>query len=317
MDKELNLYDMFASIYRAFCRLLALCWGAVTAILLKVIRYWWLFVPIVGGTMAAMYYHTRCTTPVYNARAIAFLNGSSLLQFEQTIAVLNTPDLLPEDAAIKPYLKSGVASQFTTFYVVDALGDEREDYVDYLRVSRPADTLYVRMHDRYCLQFDIKASDIKQLPEIEEALMQTLNSNESLRKSYQPYSELLQEEVAFNHAQAKKLDSLTSCYYFNGVSNPLKNHVSENGVVNINGDYKVQLFLNEIYKHQQHLMRIANRIQFATAPVVLENHFYLEPVQVEGRKKAMCWAFIISFVISYVLSQMIAKRKALSAWLKQ
>ena len=89
-----------------------------------------------------------------------------------------------------------------------------EDYIDFDEKSSPIDTTRVQMQDRICLQFNIKSIHMELLPEIETAVLNFLNTNPALQKSYDTYLPNLRNEVAFNHTQAVKLDSLTSQYYF-------------------------------------------------------------------------------------------------------
>ena len=103
---------------------------------------------------------------------------------------------------------------FITYRVIDCYNDGVADYIDFDDKSVPTDTVRVQMQDRICMQFTIKSSNMGLLPEVEKAVLDFLNTNPALQKSYEAYLPNLQKEVAFNHTQALKLDSLTSQYYF-------------------------------------------------------------------------------------------------------
>lgn len=319
MEKELNLIDFFSLSFRAFGRALKACWDAFTHVILMMIRYWWVFVLIIGlGIVGGMYY-TRFDNRIYKANAIAMINGASIQQFDQTYAILRTIELIPNDAAIKPYLENNTISHLKTFFVIDALNDGISDYTDFDHLSSSTDTVRVRMKDRLCIQFRIKGRNLPQLRDVENALLSYLNSNEALCQSYLGYVANLTEEGAFNHAQAQKLDSLTSYYYFNEktVIPTISSNQKSSGNVNLYVDTQVKLFLDDIYKQQKHMQQTDYRIQLATAPVVLENHFYLDPTPVNSRLKVMILALFFAWLISYICAELLHNRKAVSAWLKQ
>ena len=168
------------------------------------------------------------------------------------------------------------------------------------------------MQDRLCLQFRMKRRDMYALPQIEQALLDYLNSNAPMQKSYAAYMTNLQDELAFNHRQALKLDSLTSVYYFQAPSDahPYPNAVS------FYSDREVKLFLDEIYEQHAHLQQGDFNAQLATAPVTLENHFAAAPCPLNGRRKMLTLFLIFGWIAGCLLAELIDKRKALNAWLK-
>lgn len=278
-------------------------------------RYWWVVITCVVLALAAALYFTRCENLTYKMNAVALLNGPSVQQFEQAYAPLRSGRLLPADAAITPLVKEKTAKAFTTYRVIDCLHDGNADYIDFKHQSKPYDTLNVQMQDRLCLQFRLKARDMERLPEIEKGILDYLNGNEPMQQSYVSYLANLREAVRFNHAQAQKLDSLTSAYYFYNASSAQPMNYSGNGV-NFYGDRKIRLFLEEIYKQQKHMQQDDYRLQLATAPVVLENHFTAFPKPVNGRMKYVLLFLILGWAFGCLIAEIIDKRKALSAWLK-
>ena len=312
MEKEMNFFDLCVACGRAIGRACVALWHVLERMIRLTYRYWYIVITLVVLAVAGAYYMTRYENTTFRVNAIAMLNGASIQQFEQAYAPLRSHQLLPQDAPIGKYLYSYTAVDFKTFRVIDALGDGTEDYIDFKRKIKSTDTIHVQMNDRLCLQFSIKVRNMTAVPEIEEALLATLNSNEALQKSYATYLENLQEEVAFNHRQAVKLDSLTSAYYF---QNTLPAKAAENGVY-FNGDRKVRLFLKEIYKQQVHTQQTDYRLQLATAPVVLENHFAVDPKPKIGRLKCMILFFLMGWIGACLLAGLIDRRKEILAWLK-
>lgn len=315
MEKDMTFIDLCVACGRGIadgCK----AFGRLLARMVRLTyRYWWVVITCVVLALAGALYFTRCENLTYKMNAVALLNGPSVQQFEQAYAPLRSGRLLPADAAITPFVKEKTAKAFTTYRVIDCLHDGNADYIDFKHQSKPYDTLNVQMQDRLCLQFRLKARDMERLPEIEKGILDYLNGNEPMQQSYVSYLANLREAVRFNHAQAQKLDSLTSAYYFYNASSAQPMNYSGNGV-NFYGDRKIRLFLEEIYKQQKHMQQDDYRLQLATAPVVLENHFTAFPKPVNGRMKYVLLFLILGWAFGCLIAEIIDKRKALSAWLK-
>ena len=316
MEKDMTFIDLCVACGRAIadgCK-------AVGRLLARMVRltyrYWWVVITCVVIGLAGALYYTRCENLTYKLNAVALLNGPSIQQFEQAYAPLRSGRLLPEDASITSFVREKTAKAFTTYRVIDCLHDGNADFIDFKHKSKPYDTLNVQMNDRLCLQFRLKARDLERLPEIEKGIMEYLNGNKPMQQSYASYLSNLREEVRFNHAQALKLDSLTSAYYFYNVSSAQPMNYSGNGV-NFYGDRRIRLFLDQIYEQQKHLQQGDYRIQLATAPVVLENHFTADPKPVNGRLKYALLFLVLGWAFGCLIAEIIDQRKLIASWLRQ
>jgi len=316
MEHEMNFFDLCAAGVRALGRLCVQAGQVLARMARLTVRYWWVVITLVLLAIAAAFYYTRLGNLTYKVNAVALLNGPSIQQFEQAFAPLSMPAVMPEGAAVTPYVKERTARSFKTFRVIDCLDDGKADYIDFKSKSNAADTVRVQMHDRLCIQFRIKSRNLDQLPAIEEAMLAFINSNEALQQSYAIYLPNLQNEAAFNHAQAQKLDSLTSAYYFFHASNASPMNYNGNGV-NFYGDRRIVLFLDKLYDQREHLQSTDYRLQLATAPVVLENHFSVDSKPVNGRFKMLFIFCLLAWFGGCAIAEMIDKRKAICAWLKK
>ena len=316
MEKEMNFFDLCVACGRAIGRCCKACWDLFAHMLRLTYRYWWVVITLVVLVLAGAWFYTRPANLTYKVNAVALLNGASIQQFEQAFAPLSSGKMLPEDAAVKPFLKERKVWRFETFRVVDCLNDGVADYVDFKHKSLPTDTVKVQMQDRLCLQFRIKQRDLEAVLQIEEAVLAFLNANEAMQRSYETYIANLRNEAVFNHEQALKLDSLTSSYYFYAPSAASPMNYSSNGV-NFYGNRTVELFLEDIYEQQQHMQQVDYRLQLATAPVALENHFVASPAPVNGRIKCLVIFFLFGWIIGCLIAEAIDQRKAICAWLKQ
>ena len=312
----MNFFDLCVAIGRAIGRGFAACWRVLERMIRLSYRYWYVVVTILVLAIAAALYYCRQENLTYKMNAVAMLNGPSIQQFEQSYAPLLSGRLLPDEAAITPYIKDRVATHFMTYRVIDCLDDGMPDYIDFKHKSQPTDTVKVQMQDRLCLQFRIKVKNLEQVPAIEQALLEWFNSNEAMQQSFAIYKPNIAQEVAFNHSQAQKLDSLTSDYYFNAPSAAKPMNYGANGV-NFYGDRDIDLFLDDIYDQHRHLQLKDYRMEFVTAPVTFENHFSAAPVPVNGRMKMIVVFFLFGWIFGCGIAEMIDKRKAIMEWLKK
>lgn len=315
MEREMNFWDLCVACARALGKACVGIWHVIARMIRLTCKYWYIVVPIVVLAIAAAIYHTRKDNIKYRVNAIAYVNGASLQQFEKAFEPLQSGQLLPDDAKIKPFMWHKQAGYFNLFRVVDVHHDGIADYVDFKRKSSPNDTLEVQMHDRVCIQFRTPAYAIPLIPEIETAILEVLNGNEALQQAHTVYVENLKEEVAFNHRQRIKLDSLTSVYYYNAGS-PAAMINNEGSGVNFYGDRKIRLFLNEIYKQHVHTQNGDLRLQLATAPVVLENHFSVDPNPVMTRMKCVILFFLLGWCAGCLIAEIIDRRRKIAEWLK-
>ena len=309
----MNFWDLCVTIAHGIGRGIVALWNVLARMIRLTYRYWYIVITLIVLGIAAAIFHTRPDNIQYRVNATALINGASMLQFEEAFQPLRSCALLPDDAAINPYIYQRRVQAFELFRVVDAKRDGTADYVDFNRKSSPKDTVNVQMQDRVNIQFRVQGYTIPEIPQIEKAVLDMLNSNENLQQAYVAYVKNLQEEAAFNHRQAIKLDSLTSTYYYNAGSAAM----TTNGAgISFNGDRKIRLFLQDIYKQQLHTQLTDYKLQFATAPVVLENHFTIDPKPVKSRMFWILVCFLLGWCGGCLLAEMIDKRKALSAWLK-
>ena len=201
MDKNMNFFDLCVVIGQAFGRGCKALWNGLLCMIRRTYRYWWVVVPVLVVSLVAALYISRPENLCYKMNAVAQLNGPTIQQFEQAYTPLRT-GFLPDDAAITAFVQQRTVKRFDTYRVIDCLDDGFADYIDFKRKSKPFDTLNVQMQDRLCLQFRMKKRDMYALPQIEQALLDYLNSNAPMQKSYATYLTNLQDEVDFYKRRA-------------------------------------------------------------------------------------------------------------------
>lgn len=312
----MNFWDLCVAIARAIGRACAAAWDVVARMIRLTWRYWWTVLPVMALAIGAAIYYSRPDNICYRVNAIAFLNGPSVQQFEQKYNALQTGYLMDGNERIAQLLNNSKVEAFTSYRVVDCMHDGTADLIDFKRKSSPTDTLRLLMDDRLCLQFRLRAYCLGTVAEVENALLEWLNADEAMQQSYAVYVENLKDQVVFDHKQTVKLDSLTSAYYYNAGTTCMTQDRNGTGV-NFYGDRRIRLFLNDIYRQQKHVQLSDYRLQLATAPVTLENHFTVDPKPVHSRTQIMLIFCLLGWIAGCVIAQIIDKRKAIYAWLKQ
>lgn len=313
----MNFWDLCVALGRAIGRGCVALWHLVERMLRLTYRYWWVVITLVILSLAAALYYTRQDNLKFRVNAVALLNGPSIQQFEQAFAPLRSGETLPEEFPIGRLIKvERVAQDFKTFRVIDCKHDGESDFIDFKGAIDATDTLRVPMQDRLCVQFRIKKRNMDKLALVERSMLEYLNMNPAMNKSFAIYRHNLEEKVLFNHTQALKLDSLTTAYYFQTTAPSLQGKMSVGNGVSFYEDRSIRLFLNDIYKQREQLQKDDYKMQLATAPVVLENHFAVDPNPVNGRIKFSILFLLFGWIFGCVIAEIIDKRKAIGEWLK-
>lgn len=316
MEKEKNFWDLCVACADALGRGCKAVGHWLAEMIRLSFRVWWIVLPVLLLTVAAGFYYSRLDNLKYKVRAVAILNGPTITQFDQRYAVLQAGQTIPSDAPIAQPICGRTITDLRSFRVIDVYHDSIADYVDLKRKSKPTDTINVQMQDRLCLQFTIKRRDMDQLPQIEESMLRYLNEDESMQLAYKTYMPNLERQIKFNHDQLEKLDSLTTEYYFHSNPGESPTNIIREGLVMM-GDWKVRLFLNEIYEQHNRTARMDARAKMATAPVVLENHFSLVPSPINSRRRCLPVSIVLGWLLGCVLAALVEQRKRIIAWLKQ
>lgn len=313
--KEMNFFDLCAACWRALVRGMKALIALLGYMLRLTYRYWWIVLTLMALGVCAALYYTRSSNIIYKVNAVAMVNGPTIQQFNQAFAPLCSGRNLSKNDSITSLLASGTIRAMQTFRVIDFQDDGTADYIDFKNKSSVTDTVNVQMKDRICIQFRIKARNIDTIPYVEQALLDYFNSNEAMLNSYAKYLNNLQNEVLFNHSQMQKLDSLTTHYYFHGHPGREPLGGAADGIVFM-GDWRVHLFLDDIYEQSERTQLMDQRLLLATSPITLENHFAADPRPVNGRMKMIILFALFTWALGCALAELLDKRKAILGWLK-
>lgn len=316
MEKEKNFWDVCVACWNGIERACCAVGHWMAELLRLTFRVWWIVFPVMILVIAAGLYYSRPDNLKYKVRAVALLNGPTIAQFDQRYAVLQAGQTIPADAPIAQTIWNRMITDLRSFRVIDVYHDSIADYVDEKMKSSPTDTINVQMQDRVCLQFTIKRRDMARIPQVEESILNYLNGDEAMQRAYKTYLPNLERQIRFNHDQVEKLDSLTTQYYFHTNPGQAPLNTVREGLLMM-GDWKVRLFLEEIYKQQNRTAWMDYRADLAAAPVVLENHFSPVPAPLNSRRKCVPVSIVLGWLAGCILAALIEQRKRIIAWLKQ
>ena len=203
--------------------------------------------------------------------------------------------------------------RFETFDVIDLLADTTIDMVDYNRSAPKMETLYVHVPNMVAMRFRTKHPN--RVPELENAILNYLNTRPYFQSLYETYYQGLEREARFHRDQVEKLDSLTSVFYFSQNNREqVQMKVWESGMVV--GRREIDLFLEDVYLEMRESEYINARLTVATAPVVLQSHFVINPLAVNGPWKMSAIAIVVGWLLGLMVAALVENRKRILAWLQ-
>lgn len=316
--REMNLFELCAAFGRAIVRGVKGLFAGIGSWIRLSLRKWWVVLLVMALVIALALYYSREDNRIYKVNAVAIINGAAkdVLHNEFTALDKSSYRFVHQNLAnilhIDPALAVG-NSRFVTYNVVDFLNDNVADVVD-IDFEFQHDSSSVHMPDRLALQFCTKQPN--SVPQLQEAILQYLNSRESIRAPYAQFRANLEREAKFHHDQLEKLDSLTSVFYFSHnqeVQIDLKN--TKQGVVL--GGREINLFLDDIQGEMEQLRATDTRLAYATAPVVLQTPFVIEPLPINSPIKCTAIAVVVGWLLGLMLAAIVEHRKEIIPWIKK
>ena len=239
---------------------------------------------------------------MYEVTGIAYLNGPTLNGAKTRFEALNngTPHYLNPNQTLWAMLGIDIdalrLSHFETFYLQDGLHNGVVDYVDWGHSASLKDTLNVRVPDMLALRY--------------------MNADPAFQEAYQLDLANRMREHQFDLAQVEKLDSLTTAFYFEqGDSYDTPQLVTKKRGQVVVGERKINLPIDQIAKFFRLKQQRDTRLAYCTAPVVLQNHFVMNPRPINRISRCSIIGCIIGWLIGCILAALIERRKDIIAWL--
>lgn len=314
-QREMNLFDLCVLGCKGIGKGLTALWHFGGKAVRLTLRKWWITLPVMALFVGLGAYYSRWENRTFKVNALVHLNGASLADFEQAVQPLHGGITLTDpELPLAGYIGSRTIHHVKVFHAIDVYRDSTLDYIDYRHKVALGDTTI--MQDYAGLQFRMKACHIGQLPQVEEALLSYFNTHPRLQAAYEAYLPTLEREVAFNHTQIDKLDSLTSAFYFPEYAKEIQ-HTDNMVVVGDVGQREITLFLPAIQNHIAYTRYVDQLRSLATAPVVLSQSFTIDPRATNGPIRTTALALIVGWFCGCMVALLIEQRKAVGKWLKK
>jgi hypothetical protein len=317
-QREMNLFDLCQAIARGIgksVKWLVWCFGEMLKLSF---RQWWVVLIVVALCVAAALYYSREGNRSYKVDVVANLNGITNSMVRAEFERLNKAFYLTEQQNLATMLNidgelANDTYRFETFDVIDLLADTTIDMVDYNRSTPMMDTLYVHVPDMVAMRFRTKHPN--RVPELENAILNYLNTRPYFQSLYETYYKGLEREARFHRDQIEKLDSLTSVFYFSQNNREqMQMKVWESGMVL--GRREIDLFLEDVYLEMRESEYVNARLTVATAPVVLQSHFVINPLAVNGPWKMSAIAIVVGWLLGLMVAALVENRKRILTWLQ-
>jgi hypothetical protein len=82
------------------------------------------------------------------------------------------------------------------------------------------------------------------------------------------------------------------------------------------GRREIDLFLEDVYLEMRESEYVNARLTVATAPVVLQSHFVINPLAVNGPWKMSAIAIVVGWLLGLMVAGLVENRKRILAWLQ-
>ena len=314
----MNLFDLCAAFGRMIGRVVRGVVASIGGWIRLALRKWWVVLPILGAMVAVALYYSREDNRTYKVTAVAIINGATRDVLHNEYTALDKSSYRFDYQNLATTL--GIAPElavdnywFVTYNIVDFLADDVADMIDY-KYELEYDSLTVNMPDRLALQF--RTNQPNNVPLLQEAILNYLNSRESILAPFAQYRANLEREAKFHHDQLEKLDSLTSVFYFS------HNQSAQLGWNNTNsglvlGGREVKLFLDDIQAEMTELQRTDARLAYASAPVVLQTPFVISPLPINGPIKCTAVAVVLGWILGLIAAALVEHRTEILPWIKK
>ncbi|MCR4665059.1 MAG: hypothetical protein K5660_06810 [Paludibacteraceae bacterium] len=290
-QKETTLWDALRSCVNGIKKLLQWCVQLVAKMLRLTFQRWWIVFGMTLLCMAAGIYYSRPSNKIYKYRAVATLNGPSVIEVKDFFESMNRA--------------------CDAYYVIDCLNDGTADYVDYNRSHSLSDTTNVVMKDRIAFQFVTRHRE--RVPQVEAQIMQYINSNPHFLAEYHAYKAHADRQYRFDQDQVEKLDSMTTAFY-RDVNTP---QIHSNAWELAMGRKEIVLPLRSIEQFMEHKAERDSRYALVTAPVVMHDHFLPTKKAVNGRLKCTAIGLIFGWFAGCIIAAFFDERKRILQWLRQ
>ena len=269
---------------------------------------------IICGTGVGLYL-SRPSAKVYKAEAMAMLYGSEAQtvkevckQLENSIASNNLYSLSGKLSLPDSISRSIV--EFHTFYAITYHKDSVAEIIDFKESHPISDTINVKMKDR--LYFQVLTKNIAQLPKVQDAILNYLNNNATMKTEYINKRNESLQKIKICNDEIKRIDSLAKISYFKDPQQQLK--LEKNNL--LIWEQKRQLFYDDLLLLLKTKSKEESKLAYFKQPVVLPAGFTPSPIALNGTLKYSAIGLLIGYLVSILASFLLEHRKAIVRYLE-
>lgn len=299
-SKEINLLQLIGMVISWFVSF----FKSILNIIGKIIKLSYKYKIVTGCVLllsiAYGQYLSRPSARIYNAEAMAMLYGSESQTVKEVAKQLENSigNNKLVSFATKLSLPDSIANNlvsFQSFYVVDYLKDKVADKVDFDNSHSLTDTLNLKMKDR--LYFRIRVRNIRQVPQIQAAVLAYFNKNAVMRTEFELGKNNLINEIQICKTESRRIDSLAKITYLKSSDQQLR---IENDKLLI-GEQRRQLFYGDLLEINKVLSKSELKLADFKQPVDLPSDFVVNPIPINGRGKYGVYSLLIGYALSVLI----------------
>ncbi|MBQ7192467.1 MAG: hypothetical protein IJS00_06325 [Paludibacteraceae bacterium] len=316
-NTDMNLWDVCVLFWNKLANCCRQAIDLLCSMLRLTYRLLWVVGIVMALSVALAVYYTRQDNRWYRVRAIVTLNGPTTNEAKNYYERLNnsfSPSYLEEQSLS---LQLGIKADdcrylggFHTAYVVDNLDDGTADFVDWQHRNDGTDSVNVRMRDQLGLEF--VCSKLSLVPEVEEAVMKYLNSQEQFQAQFVQYTQHTKRQHLFDSVQVNRLDTLTSRMYAQAGALQMQSNAWNLTM----GKQSIELPLGDIDHFMDKKLRRDARSTLSTAPIVLQGRFTAQNRPINSRSKWLVVALLLGWIAGCIVAYGIEQRKQIHHYLK-
>lgn len=313
--KEINLLQLLAIIFNWLSKLFLNLFKLIGKALKLCYRNRIVVIIILVLAIIVGQYFSRPSVRTYKAEAMAMINGSQAQVVKEVMKQLKASSATNKSLSFskKLSLPDSIAKnivQISSYDVIDYLDDDVADEIDFENKHSLSDTLNLKMKDR--LYFVIKTKSIIQVPIIQKAILNFLNTNSVLLNNFNIERTNIKSTIRICESESNRIDSLAQINYFKQNDQQLR---IENDKLLI-GEQKKQLFYGELIDLQNIKSGLQFKLESFVAPVILPSDFVVNPIPLNGRIKYGVISILIGFAIAIFISILIENFKSVIRFLK-
>jgi hypothetical protein len=316
-SNEMSLLDLI----QIFFAWLSRCLINILKVLGFLLKLWYrnyiTFLVVLFISIALALFSTRKEVLYYNADAMVVLNGSNSQLTKEVCKQIERSFTSEKSISFgeKLHIPDSISHNiigFKSYYMIDYKKDSIPDVVDFKDNHSLKDTVNIRQYNR--LYFRLITKNINQIPIVQNAILNYLNSNPILHAEFKSKRENLIESIRMCNIQIQRIDSMSKINYFKEENNQV--YVEDRGVV-MGGRLGKHLYFKDLVYIEKVKAKFQSQLDCCNQAVEIPTGFIVDSKPVNGKVKYIIYALFISLGISSVVSLLIENKNKIKNYLNK